>query len=57
MRNDREQIFAKYQAEIHLLGRLGLTLGLGLLMALPFAFGKVLNAGVNWPAFWKGVLC
>ena len=54
MRNDREQIFAKYQAEIHLLGRLGLTLGLGLLMALPFAFGKVLNAGVNWPAFWKG---
>ena len=54
MRNDRQQIFAKYQAEIHLLGRLGLTLGLGLLMALPFAFGKVLNAGVNWPAFWKG---
>lgn len=56
MVQNREQVFAKYQAEIHLLGRVGLTLGLGLLLALPFAFGKVLGAGVNWTAFWKGAL-
>jgi len=56
MEQNRNEVFAKYQDEIHLLGRVGLTLGLGLLLALPFAFGKVLGASVNWPAFWKGAL-
>ena len=56
MEKNRTEIFAKYQDEIHLLGRIGLTVGLGLLLGLPFAFGKVLNASVNWSAFWKGAL-
>ena len=56
MEQNRNEVFAKYQDEIHLLGRIGLTVGLGLLLGLPFAFGKVLNASVNWSAFWKGAL-
>ena len=56
MEQNRNEVFAKYQDEIHLLGRIGLIIGLGLLLALPFAFGRVLGASVNWPAFWKGAL-
>lgn len=53
---NKEQIFAKYQNEIHLLGRVGLVLGLGLLLAVPFLFAKILNTSIKWAGFWNGFL-
>ena len=51
---DKQTFFERYNARTHLYGRIGLTIGLILMLALPFAMGLALNAMPNISAFWKG---
>ncbi len=53
---DREKYLERYNARTHLFGRLGLLIGLILLIGAPFAMGLSLNAMPNMSAFWKGFL-
>ena len=50
----REQYLERYNARTHLFGRLGLLLGVLLLIGAPFAMGVSLDAMPNMSAFWKG---
>ena len=51
---NKNTFFEKYNARTHLYGRIGLTLGVLLMLGLPFALGMILNAMPDMNAFWKG---
>ena len=51
---DKQTFFERYNARTHLYGRIGLTIGLLMMLGLPFAMGLVLNAMPDMNAFWKG---
>ena len=51
---DKQTFFERYNARTHLYGRIGLTVGLLMMLGLPFAMGLVLNAMPDMNAFWKG---
>jgi len=44
----------KYNERTHLFGRIGLSIGITLLILAPFLMGFSLDAMPNMPAFWKG---
>ncbi len=51
---DKHTFFEQYNARTHTYGRIGLTIGLVLMLACPFAMGLVLGAMPDMSAFWKG---
>lgn len=51
---DKNKVFEKYNNTTHLIGRIGLSIGVLLLIASPFVMGAVLGAMPNIPAFLKG---
>lgn len=51
---ERELYLEKYNERTHLFGRIGLTIGVVMLLISPFLMGISLNAMPNMPAFWKG---
>ena len=51
---DKQTFFEKYNARTHVFGRIGLIIGLILMLVFPFAMGLVLNAMPDMNAFWKG---
>ncbi len=51
---DRELYLEKYMERTHLYGRIGLLIGLALMIAAPFAMGVVLDAMPDMNAFFKG---
>ena len=51
---DKNQYFQQYNERTHLFGRIGLTIGVALMLLCPFAIGLYLNAMPNMSAFWKG---
>lgn len=51
---DKQTFFEKYNARTHIYGRIGLTIGLLLMLVFPFVMGLVLNAMPDMNAFWKG---
>ncbi|MBE6970415.1 MAG: hypothetical protein E7442_09915 [Ruminococcaceae bacterium] len=51
---DKKTFFEQYNARTHLYGRIGLVIGIVMMLGCPFAIGLVLNAMPNMPAFWKG---
>lgn len=53
---DKEQYLERYNARTHLFGRIGLLIGVLLLIGAPFAMGLSLNAMPNMSAFWKGMV-
>ena len=53
---DKNTFFEKYNARTHVYGRVGLIIGLILMMGFPFAMGMVLHAMPDMKAFWKGFL-
>lgn len=53
---EKTQFFARYNERTHLFGRIGLTIGVLLLMASPFLMGSVLGAMPDLGAAVKGFL-
>lgn len=53
---EKKEYLRQYQNKTHLWGRIGLTLGVIMLVGVPFAMGAVLGTMPNMPAFWKGLL-
>ena len=51
---DKKTFFEQYNARTHLYGRIGLSIGILMMLGCPFAIGLALNAMPNMPAFWKG---
>lgn len=51
---DKKTFFEHYNARTHLYGRIGLSIGILLMLGCPFAMGLVLHAMPNMSAFWKG---
>ncbi len=51
---EKHTFFEQYNARTHTYGRIGLTIGLVLMLACPFAMGLVLGAMPDMSAFWKG---
>jgi len=51
---DKKTYFEHYNARTHLYGRIGLTIGIAMMLGCPFVMGMVLNATPNMSAFWKG---
>lgn len=51
---DQKTFFEKYNARTHLYGRIGLIVGIVMMLGVPFAMGMVLNAMPDLGAFWKG---
>ena len=51
---NKETFFEKYNVRTHLYGRIGLIVGILLMLGVPFALGVILNAMPNMSAFWKG---
>ena len=51
---DKNKYFQQYNDRTHLYGRIGLSIGVFLMLACPFAMGLYLNAMPNMSAFWKG---
>lgn len=51
---EREKFYDKYENGAHLIGRVGLILGILLLLLVPLAMGWVLGAGPDWKAFGVG---
>ncbi len=51
---ERELYLEKYNERTHLFGRVGLAIGIALLIAAPFAMGMVLGTSPNMSAFAKG---
>ena len=51
---DKQTFFEKYNARTHVYGRVGLIVGLVLMLGFPFVMGLVLNAMPDMSAFWKG---
>ena len=52
---EKELYLAKYNERTHLFGRIGLIIGIVLLVGAPFAMGLTLNAMPNLSAFGKGL--
>lgn len=48
--------FEKYNVKTHIYGRIGLSIGIILLVGFPFAMGMVLHAMPDMGAFWKGFI-
>lgn len=55
MEQNREAYMAKYNEKTHFYGRIGLWIGIILLLAAPFLFGVSLNAMPDLGAFAKGL--
>ena len=55
MEQNREAYMAKYNEKTHFYGRIGLWIGIILLIAAPFLFGVSLNAMPDLGAFAKGL--
>ena len=53
---ERNLYLDKYNERTHLYGRIGLWIGIIMLLAAPFLMGLSLNAMPNLPAFGKGLL-
>ena len=51
---DKQQFFEQYNQRTHTYGRIGLTIGLVLMLGFPFVMGMVLGAMPDMSAFWKG---
>ena len=51
---DKKTFFEQYNARTHTYGRVGLVIGILLMLGCPFAMGLVLNAMPDMGAFWKG---
>ena len=51
---DKKTFFEQYNARTHTYGRIGLTIGLVLMLVCPFAMGLILDAMPDMNAFWKG---
>lgn len=51
----REAYMASYNGKTHLYGRIGLSIGIVLLISAPFLFGVTLDAMPNLGAFGKGM--
>ena len=51
---DKNKYFQQYNDRTHLYGRIGLTIGIIMMLACPFAMGLYLDAMPNLSAFWKG---
>lgn len=52
---EKELYLAKYNERTHIFGRIGLLIGLAILVAAPFVMGLSLNAMPNMSAFGKGL--
>ena len=53
---EKKTFFEVYNVRTHLIGRLGLTIGIALMLGFPFVMGLVLNAMPDMSAFWKGLI-
>lgn len=53
--NQKDKIFHKYNEGTHLIGRIGLAIGILLLVGSPFLMGFALDAMPNLSAFAKGL--
>lgn len=51
---EKERFFEEYNERTHLFGRIGLSIGIVMLFAVPFAMGISLDAMPNMSAFAKG---
>jgi len=51
---ERELYLEKYHERTHLFGRIGLSIGISMLIIAPFVMCISLDAMPNIPAFWKG---
>ena len=51
---ERSAFYERYENGIHVIGRVGLSLGILLMLAAPLAMGWVLGAGPDWAAFGMG---
>ena len=51
---DKKTFFEHYSARTHTYGRIGLTIGLIMMLGAPFVMGLVLGAMPDMNAFWKG---
>lgn len=51
---DKNQFFKQYNDRTHLFGRIGLIIGIILMLGCPFVMGMYLDAMPNMSAFWKG---
>ena len=51
---DKKTFFEQYNARTHTYGRVGLVIGILLMLGCPFAMGLVLGAMPDMGAFWKG---
>lgn len=50
----KKEFYEKYEESAHRIGRIGLIVGILLLLAAPLAMGWVLGTGPNWKAFGMG---
>ncbi len=53
---DKNAYFEQYNARTHTYGRLGLTIGIALMLGFPFLMGLVLHAMPDMGAFWRGLI-
>lgn len=53
---EKQARYDTYAAGAHALGRVGLVIAMGLMIAAPLAMGAVLGAGPDWGAVMKGFL-
>ena len=51
---DKKTFFEQYNARTHTYGRIGLIIGLLLMLGCPFVMGLILGAMPDMNAFWKG---
>ena len=51
---DKNKFFQQYNDRTHFYGRIGLTIGIIMMLGFPFVIGLYLNAMPNLSAFWKG---
>ena len=51
---DKNQFFKQYNDRTHLFGRIGLIIGIIMMLGCPFVMGLYLDAMPNMNAFWKG---
>lgn len=51
---NKQTFFEKYNMRTHIYGRIGLTVGILLMLGLPFVMGLILDAMPDLNAFWKG---
>lgn len=54
--NEKKTYFEHYNARTHIYGRLGLIIGIVLMLGFPFAMGLVLDAMPDMNAFLKGII-